>query len=274
MRVAVWTSVAMMMLVSVAAASESGREVLRLTGGAHENGEWKVAVDVINTQELAGLDIPIRFGQPGDDIELVRVEFSERVSDWDFTHAQIDNQAKTVILGLIAELVNVRPHADLKAASEGRAQIAELVFQVGDVDDVRLEPFTTENPGHQITFLYNRYENGVPMVQEYTPEFEANVSFKESPLPSDFELSQNFPNPFNPQTSFTLSLPVESDYSVRILNVAGQTVRTIDGHLGAGVHTITWDGKNQRGEQVGSGMYFYRAEAAGQQQTRKMMMLK
>jgi hypothetical protein len=274
-RLAVWIGAASLLLASAAIASDLGkRDVLRLSDAVLDNGEWKVAVHVISDEELAGLDIPIRFGQPGDDIELVRVEFANRVSDWDFTHAQIDNQAKTAVLGLISELVNVRPHGDMMISAESGTKVAELVLKVGNVDNVHLETFTTENPGHELTFLYNRYENGVPAVEEFTPEFEANVNFKQSALPSTFELSQNFPNPFNPQTSFTLSLPEKSDYSVRVFNVAGQTVKTFEGHLGAGVHTITWDGKNQNGAQVASGMYFYRAEAGSHQQTHKMMMLK
>jgi hypothetical protein len=263
------------LFVSAAVAKDIGnRDVLRLTDVRGDNGEFKVAVQVINDQDLAALDIPIRFGAVGDAITLERVEWSERVADWDFTHAAIDNENKTVILGLISELVNVRPNADLKVAATGRAKVADLVFRVEGDFEPSFETFTTKRPGHELTFIYNRYEGGKPYVESFTPEFEVDVSFQKASLPTEYALSQNYPNPFNPSTSFVLSLPEASDYSVRIFNVAGQLVRNYSGHSDAGRLTITWDGRNEQGTQVASGVYFYRAEAKSFAETRKMMMLK
>jgi hypothetical protein len=266
------------MFASVAQAKDTGnKDVLRLSDAVLENGEWKVAVHVINDEELAALDIPLRFGQPNENIDLVRVDFSKRVDDWDFTHAQIDNQAKTVILGLISELVNMRASADMKVSASGdNTKIADLVFQVGKGHVPQFTTFTTQSPGHELTFIYNEKVEGTLQVQSIQPEFEANVSFKDGgeQLPTEYALSQNFPNPFNPSTSFALSLPEASDYSVRIFNITGQQVKSFSGHLEAGVHTILWDGRNEQGSSVASGVYFYKAEASGFTETRKMMMLK
>lgn len=248
--------------VSAAVAKDAGnRDILRLTDVRFENGVFKVAVEVINDQELAALDIPIRFGNPGDAISLENVEWSSRVADWDFTHAAIDNENKTVILGLISELVSVRPDADMKTAASGQSKIADLVFRVDNGYEASFETFTTDRPGHELTFIYNRYENGKPIVESFTPEFEVKATFQKETLPTEFALSQNFPNPFNPSTSFVLALPEASDYAVRIFNVAGQLVKTYSGHADAGRLTITWDGVNEQGSQVASGVYFFRAEA-------------
>jgi hypothetical protein len=264
------------MLVPQALAKDTGsRDILRLSNAVLEDGEWKVAVHVINDQELAALDIPVRFGRAGDPIELLRVDFSSRVQGWDFTHAAIDNQAKTVILGLISELVNIRDHADMKVSAQSNTKIADLVFRVEAGYEPSFETFTTERPGHELTFIYNANEGGKLRVESYTPEFEVDVDFKgAAALPTEFALSQNYPNPFNPTTSFKLSLPEESDYSIRVFNVAGQLVRSWEGHERAGVYTITWDGRNNQNTQVASGVYFYKAEANGRTETRKMLMLK
>jgi hypothetical protein len=263
-------------LVPQALAKDTGsRDILRLSNAVLEDGAWKVAVHVINDQELAALDIPIRFGRAGDPIELLRVDFSERVEGWDFTHAAIDNQEKTVILGLISELVNIRVDADMKASAQSNTKIADLVFRVDGDYEASFETFTTERPGHELTFIYNAYEGGQLRVASYTPAFEVDVDFKGSAaLPTEFALSQNYPNPFNPSTSFRLSLPEESDYTVQVFNVAGQLVRSWSGHERAGVYTITWDGRNNQNTQVASGVYFYKAEANGRTETRKMLMLK
>jgi hypothetical protein len=264
--------------VSAAVAKDTGnKDVLRLSDAVPDNGEWKVAVHVINDEELAALDIPLRFGQPNENIDLVRVDFAERVSDWEFTHAQIDNQAKTVILGLISELVSMRPNADMKVSASGNTKICDLVFKVGEGVNPQITTFTTESPGHELTFIYNVMSEGKVMsVQTITPEFEVNLAYSAggAQLPTEYALSQNFPNPFNPSTSFALSLPEASDYSLRIFNITGQLVKSYAGHLEAGVHTIMWDGRNDQGSSVASGVYFYKAEAKGFTETRKMMMLK
>ena len=264
------------MLLSTAVAKDTGnRDILRLADARTDNGEFKVAVQVENDEELAALDIPVRFGNPGDPITLERVEWSERVTDWDFLHAAIDNENKTVILGMISELIGVRADADLKvSASAEQSVVADLVFKVDAGHEVDLTTFTTKSPGHELSFIYNLNEGGKWSVETILPEFQVDLSASKSTLPKAYALSQNYPNPFNPSTSFKLSLPEASDYAVRVFNVAGQLVKTFEGHADAGELTLVWDGSNNQGAKVASGVYFYRAEAKSFAQTRKMMMLK
>lgn len=261
-------------LSTAAAKDAGGRDVLRLGDTRLIDGEFYVSVEVINTHKLAGMDIPLRFGGVEDPITLERVEWADRVTGWDFTHASIDNENKTVILGLFSELLGVRPDADLKVAARGDRKIADLVFRAPEGYEATFATFSTRRPTHELTFIHNRYENGVPHVEAYRPRFESDVDFKAAVLPTAFALSQNYPNPFNPSTSFALDLPTASDYSVQIFNVAGQLVKSFNGHAQAGTVTIVWDGTNEQSTKVASGVYFYRADAASFSQTRKMMMVK
>jgi hypothetical protein len=93
-------------------------------------------------------------------------------------------------------------------------------------------------------------------------------------LPSEFGLAQNYPNPFNPKTTIALALPVASDYTVAIYNIAGQLIRTYSGYANAGVVSIVWDGTDASGNQVASGMYFYKAQASQFSATKKMVLMK
>ncbi len=94
-------------------------------------------------------------------------------------------------------------------------------------------------------------------------------------LPADYSLAQNIPNPFNPQTSIEYSLPVASQVLLDIFNVNGQRVITmVDGYREAGRHEVTWRGVDSDGNPIASGLYFYRLEANGFTQTRKMLLLK
>jgi len=250
-------------------------DILRLSEKSRANGMSIVAVQVINDQRLTALDIPIRFGQPGDPIQLVRVDFADRVSHWDYRHAQIDNHNKTVVLGLFAVVGRMDQNADLDLAIGGSTAIADLRFELDDSYEPSFETFTTQKPSHELTFLYYDYQNGQTIVESYSPTFDvAKLAGKTSVLPAAFGLSQNVPNPFNAETRFTLSLSAASNYDIRIYNIAGQLVRAYEGRAEAGAHSFTWNGTNKEGVQVASGVYFYRAKVAELSQTRMMMLLK
>ncbi len=93
-------------------------------------------------------------------------------------------------------------------------------------------------------------------------------------VPQQFELGQNYPNPFSTSTIIPLALPVESDWSVYIFNVAADTVRTYSGHSDAGVVTIEWNGTWQDGTPAANGVYFYRAIVGDLTATRKMTLVR
>jgi hypothetical protein len=91
------------------------------------------------------------------------------------------------------------------------------------------------------------------------------------------QLQQNYPNPFNPSTRITYEVEdgARGTVNLAIYDVTGARVRTlVDGPAGAGVHAVTWDGRNERGEAVGSGVYFYRLSTPARTLTRKMVLLK
>jgi hypothetical protein len=88
-------------------------------------------------------------------------------------------------------------------------------------------------------------------------------------------LAQNYPNPFNPQTTIAFSITARSHVSLKVFDVNGALVRTLaDGTQTAGAHEIRWDGRDDRGASVSSGVYFYRLSTGGFTQTRKMVLLK
>jgi len=98
---------------------------------------------------------------------------------------------------------------------------------------------------------------------------------KGNALPTQPVLQQNFPNPFNSGTLIRYILPTEGRVKLAIYNLAGQQVVTIEeGFRSAGAYAVAWDGKDDQGRTVVSGMYLYRLEAGSLVQTRKLMLLK
>ncbi len=88
-------------------------------------------------------------------------------------------------------------------------------------------------------------------------------------------LSQNYPNPFNPQTTIAFSVRQRGRVQLVVYNVSGARVRTLANEdFAAGMHTAVWDGRNDAGQPVASGVYFYKLVARDFTQTRKMVLLK
>jgi hypothetical protein len=93
-------------------------------------------------------------------------------------------------------------------------------------------------------------------------------------LPVDYAVS-NAPNPFNPQTSIMVAMPEAGDARLVIYNMLGQEVRTlVAGRLTAGVHTFTWNARNDRGSNVASGVYFARLVTAKRSVVNRMMLVR
>jgi subtilisin-like proprotein convertase family protein len=94
-------------------------------------------------------------------------------------------------------------------------------------------------------------------------------------VPRECVLVGASPNPFNPVTKVEYGLPSAGRVSVRVYNVAGKLVRVLeDGEQEAGYHAAVWDGRDERGESVASGVYFARMEAEGFEASTKMVLMK
>ncbi len=93
--------------------------------------------------------------------------------------------------------------------------------------------------------------------------------------PGKFTLSQNYPNPFNPETTIRFNLPLSRNVDLSLYNLAGQRVATlVGGPREAGSYSLRWDGTNDAGHDLASGMYIYRLTTGNQVQTRKLMLLR
>jgi hypothetical protein len=94
-------------------------------------------------------------------------------------------------------------------------------------------------------------------------------------LPTEFSLTQNYPNPFNPSTTIEYTVPVRSRVTITVYNILGRQVRTlVDREESVGQYRVTWDGTDQSGRRVASGVYLYRFTAGEYSETRKLVVIK
>ncbi|MCK4548221.1 MAG: T9SS type A sorting domain-containing protein [Candidatus Eisenbacteria sp.] len=118
---------------------------------------------------------------------------------------------------------------------------------------------------------------GDPTVKVGGPNSSMYLAVEESGRRSSskFALQNPVPNPFNPTVALSFSLPEPTHMSLRIYNIHGQLVRNLlDGWADAGEHQVIWDGKNDRGEIVGSGIYFCQIVSGKHSRTTKLVLLK
>jgi len=94
-------------------------------------------------------------------------------------------------------------------------------------------------------------------------------------IPTEFALHQNYPNPFNPTTELKFDLPVDCHVTLEVFNLLGQKITTVlDKEMRAGYRSVIWNGDDNNGRQVASGVYFYKLTAGDRIFTKKMTMLK
>lgn len=133
-------------------------------------------------------------------------------------------------------------------------------------------------------YRYNSRDTLMARVLKFfSPDFVTDIGDEGdalSNLPEGFRLDQNYPNPFNPTTTISYAIPYKANSgntktTLTVYNILGREVKTlVDSEQSPGQYSITWDGTNQRGESVTSGVYFYRLIHDNEDLTKKMLLLK
>ncbi len=120
------------------------------------------------------------------------------------------------------------------------------------------------------------YHTGSVMIVDDLSLSDVSTSVKDrnGRRPLDFGL-QNYPNPFNPRTTISYFLPQRSQVRLQVFNMLGQPVRTLaEGEQTAGSHSVTWNGTDDNGKILSSGIYFYRLQSKDYFEVNKMLLLK
>ncbi len=99
---------------------------------------------------------------------------------------------------------------------------------------------------------------------EVTGQSVSAVGGTASQIPAEYRLNQNYPNPFNPTTAISYTLPAASMVTIKVYNTLGEEIAILMNRVqSAGYHEIVWDGRDDKGSTISSGMYFYRLTATG-----------
>jgi hypothetical protein len=224
------------------------------------------------------------------------------VEDAEVTFIGTSFEGATVNLSGISSALTVGWHVDATVTDEG-SPVAGAIAQFYDKDEVLVATDTTNAEGKTDTLDLMAYVLSESSTENYTPYrfvvLRDDVEFYSSTfeltdnthltttttavddreageLPTRFALKQNHPNPFNPQTTIAYTLDRSQDITLTVYTINGRLVRVLEvGYMQAGSHQVVWDGRDDNGTQVGSGVYIYRLRGErGDQLLKKAVFLK
>ena len=190
--------------------------------------------------------------------------YNETVYDWEYNgEGPVDSSSSYSehIIFMDDTTDNFTPNND-----QGKVRVAKLFS--GDIDNDGLGDLMITSA----SFATDKSQ--LFMVEHEEEDVVVNIDNGDSKIiPEEISLKQNYPNPFNPATAFHYSLAKSGMIELNITDVIGRKVTTlISGHQRSGNHNVMWTGKDRNGNQVPSGIYFYRLSFGDQSLTKKMVL--
>jgi len=237
---------------------ESGRDnssaAIKLAGipeMVSAGAEFELVIRIENVSDLKGYMFTLIY-----DRNMVELAGDDALTEGDFLYSG-DASARSSFFTIDDRkgLIIVNSLLGKPRTAEGSGEIMSVRFRaIADSPhpDIRLADVQLANSVYEITFI-----NSV------------------ADVPTDFALMQNYPNPFNPETKIRFNIPEASRVVLKIYNILGQEVRTmVNGQMPAGYHNLIWDGRNNAGVRVASGVYIYRIKSGKFTAVKKMVMIK
>ncbi|EQB63012.1 MAG: hypothetical protein RBG1_1C00001G0591 [candidate division Zixibacteria bacterium RBG-1] len=243
----------------------------RVNGRLQPNTSVVTHVWGYHDEGLGGISIPLKYKNPQTDVVLDSVRFHPDMNAVSLKDSIRDNPAGTIALVFIS--FGIIP--------AGVDTFARLYFTTGPTWDPSIH-----NPIDTFTLLSGQglnYVDTSASPQSIVPHYDppGNLDVKDDPkgnaagLPKIFSLSQNYPNPFNAVTVISFALPKTGHVKLEVYNILGQKVKDlVDEVVTAGYKKVVWDGKNNGGNDVASGVYFYRIKTQEFVEVMKMTLLK
>ena len=229
----------------------------------------------LGSKSVVGLDIgsssvkAVEVKSKGDGFDLIGLGIAplpaEAIVDGAFLNSSaiVDAISEACSMGGIKGKNAAAAVSGLKPGAKFQYPI--VLIQSSDVNDFEASLNAAED-------FYKNELGGISLKQSSTVDYQSTSAAE---IPKAFQLNQNFPNPFNPETQIQFDLPKAARVELHIYNTLGQAVRTLaKNDYPAGTFSVTWNGRDNSGRQLPSGMYIYRIKAGDFQAQRKLLFLK
>jgi len=169
--------------------------------------------------------------------------------------------------------MQIKAYLDTDDMAQFHDKVVEFVlYSPSKNENQIIKKFAIQNPE---TNLYE-IRNSIPEnCQNYMKVSLKPQDIADAQAPALTKLGNNYPNPFNPDTTIRFDLAKSGKAKLEIFNIKGQLIKSlVNDKMEAGFHSIKWNGRDENGKQASSGVYFYRLTSGGKSLTNKMLMLK
>ena len=189
----------------------------------------------------------------------------------------MSDRAKQQLIALMLNVVSLKLH-QATPISEDSATVSQAITYCSEL-------ITDSDPSNDEVAkdIADCINNGILVQSGVIPLSTPNIAYKgtgeqvtqTSGLPQTFSLEQNYPNPFNPDCEIRYALPADAEVNLSVYNMLGQKVTTlVEEYQTAGHKTVHWNGTDENGNKVASGIYFYRIKAGDYTESKKMILMK
>jgi PKD repeat protein len=186
----------------------------------------------------------------------------------------------TFIRGLVGVIDELRLWNIARSGEEIRTDMEE--YLTGNENGLTAYWKMDEGNGNNIIDLTGNENTGILSECNYSEGIDFSVftsiqekSIEAESMPLEYQISQNYPNPFNPETSIEFQIPEKTNVFIAVYNISGELIKTLaDGEFGAGSNRVAWNGRNDSGVNVSSGIYFYRFTSGSFWAMKKMLLLR
>ena len=268
--VVIFSIVVMFLLGSAVVLADANTFRVKVPEVIEPNSNFTVPVYLSNVESVGGFSLPLGFN---DDVRCVSVTWSKRFRESDAAMYAGKGEDVTYLHEDAVVVWAVWFNKGLPT-DKGEGPICTLHFIANEKfrGDVGLDITDKLTPAK--AELCNGEARAMPFVfKKVEGEDEDDA---EAAVPNEFTLSQNYPNPFNATTVMRFSLKRDSEVNFAIYNVLGQNVATLIGgkRMSAGTYEVSWNGRADDGNEVASGVYFYKIDAGEFNEVKKMVLMK
>jgi hypothetical protein len=233
-------------------------------------------VYVVTDDPVAEIVMPLQWESSDDLINLAGAYFFNTMLEWDETSDSVDLVYNHMIVwGESDTGGDPNPVLNTDYQRELAMFIRVVMHEGADEQFVPVYNYIDAVWGDVQFTLDDGETSFIPVVVPGGVYYQTVGIDDDVSLPSEISLDQNYPNPFNPGTEISFTIPSESKVSLEVYDILGRRITTLlSGNLDAGHYTARWEGTNECGNSVSTGMYFYTLSVGDTRLSKKMLLLK
>lgn len=235
-----------------------------------------VPIYAVTDDSIASITLPIEWASTDNRVSPAGVYYFNPLIFWDYLQDTIDyDNERLLIRGIHDTGGDNNPVLNTASQRVVIIRIRIAIHTGAGSQFVTLAPYIDVTHGGPRFGLANGTTSFAPVVVPGGVDFTPTGIEDRGEIPTDFELYQNYPNPFNNSTEIRFMLAERSRIELSIYDLLGRKVRTIaNGEYGAGSYSVTWEGSDDNGQRVTSGVYFYVIGDGSRLESKKMVLLK